>query len=135
MKKIDMCVKNAVANLKPFRGNNTECKFVNHENDDNYTFQVVLHGHDIFAITRKCGTTHYRFSTCGWDTPTTRSRLNACADGLGLPLCFGIRNYVMHWFLDGENKGEYNAIRDMGEFSTITDEDIRLAYTTNGGRS
>lgn len=122
MKKIDSCVKDAVHNLKHFYRSNTECRYLNHESDDNFTFEVALHGNHIFAISRECGKNHYRFSTCGWDTNVTRDRLNACAAGLNLGIYFAIRNFRMHWFVV---KPEGH--KDMGEFDTITEKDVEAA--------
>lgn len=74
MKKIDEQVKNAVANWKAMRGNNTKVEIVGGR------LKVYLHDNLIFWAESP---SKWNASNCGWNTLTTRARLNACLAGVG----------------------------------------------------
>jgi len=67
MRTIDSNVVNAVNNRKNYKSGNTRVEVVN-----NNVF-VYLHGNLIYQIVNNVAF----FTLAGWNTPTTRSRLNA----------------------------------------------------------
>ena len=67
MRQIEKNMLNAVRNGKSFRSGNTVVTA------DNTGIKVYLHGNCIFAIYQGVK----RFTLAGWNTVTTRSRLNA----------------------------------------------------------
>ena len=73
MRKIetDMCA--AIRAGKPFTSGNTRTA------TNGPLMDVFLHGH---LIARRMNGT-WRFNLCGWNTPTTRSRINAIARTFG----------------------------------------------------
>ena len=66
MRKIEEKMINAIKNCRNWKLNNTEVKIKNNR------FKVYLHRNLIFEECEK----HFVFSLCGWNTPTTRSRLH-----------------------------------------------------------
>lgn len=73
MRKIEEMMLNSIRNGKSFNLGNTSVVF-----RDNNDFFVTLHGNVIFVKNEK-GTV---FSLCGWNTPTTKSRLRALGVGV-----------------------------------------------------
>ena len=53
-----------------------------------------LHGNTIAAMTRS-GT--ILLSTCGWETTTTKERINGILDHLGLPRVYTSKGVLMDW--------------------------------------
>ena len=74
MRKIDEQVKNAVASWKAMRGKNTKVEIVGGR------LKVYLFDNLIF---RAKSPSKWNASNCGWNSPTTRARLNACLAGVG----------------------------------------------------
>ena len=74
MNKIDEQVKNAVASWKAMRGKNTKVEIVGGR------LEVCLHDNLIFWAESP---SKWNASNCGWNSPTTRARLNACLAGVG----------------------------------------------------
>lgn len=77
MNKIDEQVKNAVANWKAMRGNNTKVEIVGG------CLKVYLYDNLIFWAESP---SKWNARNCGWSTATTRARLNACLAGVGSSL-------------------------------------------------
>lgn len=69
MRKIEQDMVNAIRNNEDFRSSNTE---VTHEGN---IVKVYLHGNLIYAKNKRNG--KVMFSSCGWNSNTTKSRLNA----------------------------------------------------------
>ena len=74
MRKIDEQVKDAVASWKAMRGKNTKVEIVDG------CLKVYLHDNLIFWAKSP---SKWKASSCGWNSQTTRSRLNACLAGVG----------------------------------------------------
>lgn len=77
MKKIDKQVMNAVANRKAMHNSNTYVEVCDGR------LEVYLHRNLIFWVDSQ---SKWHASNCGWNTVTTRARLNACLDGIGSSL-------------------------------------------------
>ena len=69
MRKLEQEMINAVRNNKNFRSSNTDVII------DGHIVKVYLHNNLIFAKNKRNGKVMY--SNCGWETNTTKSRLNA----------------------------------------------------------
>lgn len=69
MKKIDILTRDAFNSNTPVRLSNTEVR-----TDEHYT-KLFLHGNLIACKELESGL--IRCNMCGWNTPTTRTRLNA----------------------------------------------------------
>lgn len=93
MRKIERQLINAINTPgKSLRSSNTQVRW----SDDQTFVEVLLHGHIIAAINFK--TRALAVSACGWETTTTKSRLNAILSDL-VP---GARIFAKshEWFLD-----------------------------------
>lgn len=75
MRKIEEKMVNAVRNCKYFCEGNTKVE------PTQGAVMVYLHGNLIFKKSRVNGCAD-AFNMCGWNTPTTRSRLNALGVGV-----------------------------------------------------
>ena len=93
MRKIEMEMQTAIRNRKDWQKANTSVDF-----DQEGFMTVRLHGNRICEMTPSGDLT---LSSCGWSTPTTKSRLNAILD------CFlhgvGIYQKDFEWFIDGQS--------------------------------
>ena len=69
MRKIELQMNKAICDCKDWKSENTEVTY-SPERDASY---VMLHGNHIATI----GDTFLELYTCGYKTPTTKSRLNA----------------------------------------------------------
>lgn len=69
MRKIDILTRDNFNNNTDFRLSNTEIKV------DNFYTKLYLHGNLIACKELESGL--IRCNLCGWNTPTTRTRLNA----------------------------------------------------------
>ena len=71
MRKIEQQMNRAIANRTNWAGSNTTVTY----NDSTNCSSVFLHGHQIATVdhTTNC----VKISSCGWQTVTTKSRLNA----------------------------------------------------------
>ena len=65
---------------------------------------MFLHGHIIAA--RRHDVPAISLSLCGWNTPTTRERLNGIAQAYGLPVRFCQRNHAA-WVREIDTGREY----------------------------
>ena len=72
MRKIEREMQRALCDRRNWRKDNTEVAI----NDHGDSF-VYLHGHNIATIANNGD---IRLSSCGWQTNTTKSRLNAILD-------------------------------------------------------
>ena len=93
MRKIEAQMNAAIAGQRNWSKDNTRVEVNNHGD----TF-VYLHGHNIATIS-KWG--DIRLSSCGWETVTTKSRLNAILD------CF-VHNMSIYqrdwqWYISGSD--------------------------------
>ena len=71
MRKIEQQMNRAIANRTDWSSSNTRVEF----NDSTNCSSVFLHGHQIATFDHNLKAV--KISSCGWHTPTTKSRLNA----------------------------------------------------------
>ena len=71
MRKIEQQMNRAIANRTDWSSSNTRVEF----NDSTNCSNVFLHGHNIATVDHS--TNAVKISSCGWQTVTTKSRLNA----------------------------------------------------------
>ena len=71
MRKIEQQMNRAIANRTDWSSSNTRVEF----NDSTNCSSVFLHGHQIATVDHD--TNAVKVSSCGWQTVTTKSRLNA----------------------------------------------------------
>ena len=71
MRKIEQQMNRAISNRTNWAGSNTTVTY----NDSTNCSSVFLHGHNIATVDHS--TNAVKLSSCGWQTVTTKSRLNA----------------------------------------------------------
>ena len=71
MRKIEQQMNRAIANKADWASSNTRVEF----NDSTNCSSVFLHGHNIATFDHNLKAV--KISSCGWQTNTTKSRLNA----------------------------------------------------------
>jgi hypothetical protein len=71
MRKIEQQMNRAISNRTNWAGSNTTVSY----NDSTNCSSVFLHGHQIATVDHS--TNAVKVSSCGWQTVTTKSRLNA----------------------------------------------------------
>ena len=71
MRKIEQQMNRAISNRTNWAGSNTTVSY----NDSTNCSSVFLHGHQIATVDHD--TNAVKVSSCGWQTVTTKSRLNA----------------------------------------------------------
>ena len=71
MRKIEQQMNRAIANRTDWSSSNTRVEF----NDSTNCSSVFLHGHNIATFDHNLKAV--KLSSCGWQTVTTKSRLNA----------------------------------------------------------
>ena len=71
MRKIEQQMNRAITNRTNWAGSNTTVTY----NDSTNCSSVFLHGHQIATVDHD--TNAVKVSSCGWQTVTTKSRLNA----------------------------------------------------------
>ena len=71
MRKIEQQMNRAIVNRTDWSSSNTRVEF----NDSTNCSSVFLHGHNIATVDH--ATNAVKLSSCGWQTVTTKSRLNA----------------------------------------------------------
>ena len=93
MRKIEAQMNAAIAGRRNWSKDNTRV-----EGDKNGDTYVYLHGHNIARIANNGD---MQLSSCGWETVTTKSRLNAILD------CFvhnvGIFQKDWIWYISGRD--------------------------------
>jgi len=96
MRKIERQMNFAISNKGNWKNSNTEVEFNEFTNCSN----VFLHGNMIATVDH--GTHSVKLSSCGWDTPTTKSRLNAILQEVKTG--FSVFQKQFEWFLNGQGK-------------------------------
>ena len=92
MRKIERQMNFAISNKGNWSSSNTRVEF----NESTNCSSVFLHGHNIATFDH--GTQSVRLSSCGWETVTTKSRLNAILDEVATGA--GIFQKQFEWFLN-----------------------------------
>ena len=85
MRKIEEQMVAAIKARKNFKSGNTEVKMTRNEYLCTFTSMVYLHGNLIAKISFGPDNVVAQFTMAGWNTNTTRSRLNAL--GVGISQC------------------------------------------------
>ena len=91
MRKIEKQMNFAISNKGNWRKDNTEVEF----NESTNCSNVFLHGHNI--ATYDHATASIKISSCGWESVTTKSRLNAILQEVK-PGC-GVFQKQFEWFV------------------------------------
>lgn len=104
MRKIEQEMIEAIKNGKAYQKDNTRVAV----NSDGYFLKVELHGHVIAEI---YATKQLRLSDCGFQTKTTKSRLNAILSHFNLPT-ISTKNF--QWYI-GDEKWKGNKTFDISK--------------------
>ena len=96
MRKIEKQMNFAISNRGNWSLSNTSVEYNENTNCSN----VFLHGHMIATVDH--GTHSVKLSSCGWETPTTKSRLNAILQEVKTGFSVFQKNF--DWFLNGQGK-------------------------------
>mgnify|MGYP003297860531 CR=1 FL=1 len=96
MRKIEQQMNRAIANRTDWSSSNTRVEF----NDSTNCSSVFLHGHNIATVDH--ATKSVKLSSCGWETVTTKSRLNAILQEVKTGFSIFQKNF--DWFLNGQGK-------------------------------
>jgi len=91
MRKLEKQMNFAISNKGNWRKDNTEVEF----NESTNCSNVFLHGHNI--ATYDHATASIKISSCGWESVTTKSRLNAILQEVK-PGC-GVFQKQFEWFV------------------------------------
>ena len=91
MRKIERAMNFAISNKGNWKSSNTEVEF----NESTNCSNVFLHGNRIATFDHELKA--IKLSSCGWQTPTTKSRLNAILQEVK-PGC-GIFQKQFEWFV------------------------------------
>jgi len=96
MRKIEQQMNRAIANKADWSSSNTRVEF----NDSTNCSSVFLHGHRIATLCHE--TKAVKVDSCGWQTVTTKSRLNAILDEVK----WGARVFQKNfdWFVSFNNQ-------------------------------
>ena len=87
MRKLEKQMNFALSNKGNWKGSNTEVEF----NSNTNCSSVYLHGHQIATLDHS--TKALKLSSCGYETVTTKSRLNAILDEVK----YGCRVFQKNW--------------------------------------
>ena len=87
MRKLEKQMNFALSNKSNWRGSNTVVEY----NDSTNCSSVYLHGHNIATLDHN--TNALKISSCGYETVTTKSRLNAILE----ERMYGCRVYQKNW--------------------------------------
>ena len=87
MRKLEKQMNFALSNKGNWKGRNTEVEFNNNTNCSS----VYLHGHQIATLDHHSNA--LKLSSCGYQTNTTKSRLNAILDEVK----YGCRVFQKNW--------------------------------------
>ena len=96
MRKIEQQMNRAIANRTDWSLSNTRVEF----NDSTNCSSVFLHGHNIATVDH--ATNAVKLSSCGWHTPTTKSRLNAILSEVK----YGCSVFQKNWNWFGSFRGQ-----------------------------
>ena len=96
MRKIETQMNRAIVNKNDWSNSNTQVNY----NSNTDCSSVYLHGNQIATVDHN--TNALKLSSCGWQTVTTKSRLNAILD----QLMYGASVYQrqFNWFLVYNNQ-------------------------------
>ena len=87
MRKIEQQMNRALVNKNNWAGSNTTVRY----NDSTDCSSVYLHGHQIATLDHK--NQALKLSSCGYQTNTTKSRLNAILDEID----YGCKVFQKNW--------------------------------------
>ena len=87
MRKIEQQMNRALVNRKNWAGSNTTVRY----NDSTDCSSVYLHGHQIATLDHN--NQALKLSSCGYQTVTTKSRLNAILDEID----YGCKVFQKQW--------------------------------------
>ncbi len=98
MRKLEKQMNRALANKTNWAGSNTSVSYSNETNCSS----VYLHGHNIATLDHN--TNALRLSSCGYETVTTKSRLNAILEEVK----YGCRVFQkqFEWFVSYQDQTE-----------------------------
>jgi len=96
MRKIERQMNFAISNKGDFRKDNTEVVY----NSNTNCSSVYLHGHQIATLDHN--TNAVKLSSCGYETNTTKSRLNAILDEVKCGCRVFQKNW--NWFVSYNNQ-------------------------------
>ena len=96
MRKIERQMNFAISNKGDWSSSNTRVEFNNNTNCSS----VFLHGHRIATVCH--ATKAVKVDSCGWQTPTTKSRLNAILDEVKWGAKVFQKNF--DWFVSFNNQ-------------------------------
>ena len=91
MRKIERAMNFAISNRADWSSSNTRVEFNNNTNCSS----VFLHGHRIATVDHS--TNAVKVSSCGWQTVTTKSRLNAILSEVKFGCSVFQKNFT--WFV------------------------------------
>ena len=95
MRKIEQQMNDAVANNKDWQSANTSV----HYNEENGVSIVRLHGNKIAEV----GEDYLQIFDGGWQTTTTKSRLNALIDRFCIAVTVGVFQKQHCWYIRDNN--------------------------------
>ena len=98
MRKIESQMNRAIRNKADWSSSNTQVSY----NDFTNCSEVRLHGHSIATFDHNLKA--LKISSCGWQTVTTKSRLNAILDEVKYGAKVFQRNW--NWFVSYNNQTE-----------------------------
>jgi len=98
MRKLEKQMNFALSNKSNWRGSNTVVEY----NDSTNCSSVYLHGHQIATLDHN--TNALKISSCGYETVTTKSRLNAILEELRYGCKVFQKNF--DWFVSYNNQTE-----------------------------
>ena len=98
MRKIEQQMNRALVSKKNWPGSNTTVSY----NENTNCSQVLLHGHQIASYDHN--TNAIKLDSCGYETVTTKSRLNALLDEVMYGAKVFQRNWT--WFVSYNNQTE-----------------------------
>ena len=96
MRKIESQMNRAIVNKNDWSNSNTEVNY----NSNTDCSSVYLHGNQIATVDHN--TNAVKLSSCGWQSVTTKSRLNAILSQLITGASLFQRNW--NWFLNYNNQ-------------------------------
>ena len=96
MRKLEKQMNFALSNKSNWAGSNTTVRYSNETNCSS----VYLHGHNIATLDHN--TKALKLSSCGYETVTTKSRLNAILDEVKYGAKVFQRNWT--WFVSYNNQ-------------------------------
>lgn len=103
MRKIEQQMVKALKGWKNWQLGNTRVKI----DEASGIREVYLHNNRIVQIQSLDGNgLRFEFATCGWTTRTTMSRLNSVAEAFNTPVRFGIKNFSLAVYVQGDRLHE-----------------------------